>query len=133
MLLIKNKQNLNPFVAQVSLSLKFVSMLWSNSITFSINSFSFGLGITVFFFFFFLLSIGKNKHYRVFFFFILFSVSVTILMYSFVKIQKITLFVWWGKGFCFLPRSWVLAQVFLNSEFGLWFSWTKVFNEQLLD
>ena len=148
LLLIKNRQNLNPFAAQVSLSLSlslnFVSMLWSNSITFSINSFSFGIGKNQkkkrkkkraghhCFFFFPFYQLKKKKHYRVYFFFILFSVSVTLFLCIPLSKLKRSLCLFDGaKGFCFLPRSWVLAQVFLNSEFGLWFSWTKFFYDIL--
>ena len=107
------------------LSLKFIPMLWSNSITFSINSFSFGirknqkkkgLGITAFFPF----------YQFPFFFFILFS--VWLYSYVFVcqnsKDHFVCLMGQMGFAFC---------QVFINSEFGLWFSWMKVFYDTLSD
>ena len=149
LLLVKNRQNLNPFAAQVSLclslSLKFVSMLWSNSITFSVNSFSFGIGKNKknkkkdwASLLFFPLSIEKNKHYRVFIYLLLlfFSYySLCLWLYSYVFLCQNSkdhfVCLMGQKGFVFLPQSWVLAQVFLNSELGLWFSWSKVFYDIL--
>ena len=85
-------------------------MLWSNSITFSINSFSFGLGITAFFPFY---QLEKTNTIEFFFFFFFLCLRLS-LMYSFVKIQKITLFVWWGQdGFAFFHGHGFLHRYFL--------------------
>ena len=135
------------FSLSLSLSLKFVSMLWSNSITFSVNSFSFGIGKNKkkkkkkkdwASLLFFPLSIEKNKHYRVFIYLLLlfFSYySLCLWLYSYVFLCQNSkdhfVCLMGQKGFVFLPQSWVLAQVFLNSELGLWFSWSKVFYDIL--
>ena len=117
--LIKNRQNLNrwrlrstptlyPFAAQVSLSLNFVSMLWSNSITFSINSFSFGLGIIAFFPFYHLEKTNTIEFF--FFFFSYYFLCLWLFLCIPLSKFKRSLCLFDGaKGFFIFPWSWVLA------------------------